>query len=444
MKKRKFIALLGSLILVVALLVPLMTGCTEPTSGRPTITLGAPLSLGYPDGVCARDNLELAIDEINGGAGVDVGGTAYDFVLKTLDTRDLEPGVPTSEALAAVENLVLLQGAEFLIGGPIRSEAALATMDTIYNLAVGGDPVVALWSAGFLSPCFKCRFSGYPPPGDPPCSPLAANYTKYKYCFRAQGGAGPLGTECVELCEKISNDEGLGKEAHVMVQNVAHAVGAIMGTVKPGLEGLGWNVTVDMFPTGTIDFSSELLAANATGVPFLIPWFDMPESANCIKQWYDYQLPMLPVGLVVPAHDSLAWTSFGGKCEYLVNCYPKAGVTPINAQATDYIALYEAEINPAGPGLTWVAPVCYQAIHLLKDAIEDAGTLDVDDVITAMEATNTTGVYGLMQFADHDMVCTQDPATGATTTWTQWIAGARVPVYPTAVKDADVVLPSWM
>ena len=441
MKSRKSIALLGSLILVVALVLPLTAGCGGPAG--PTITLGAPLALGYPDGVCARDNLELAITEINDAGGVDVGGTAYYFDLVTLDTRDLEPGVPVSEALLAVENLVLSQGAEFLVGGPIRSEAALAAMDTIYDLANGGNPVVAVWAAGFLSPCFKCRFSGCPPPGDPPCSPLAANYTKYKYCFRAQGGAGPLGTECVELCEKISNDEGLNKEAHVMVQNVAHAVGAIMGTVKPGLEGLGWNVTVDMFPTGTIDFSSELLAANATGVPFLIPWFDMPESANCIKQWYDYQLPMLPVGMVVPAHDSLAWTSFGGKCEYLVNCYPKAGVTPINAQATDYIALYEAEINPAGPGLTWVAPVCYQAVHLLKDAIEDAGTLDVDAVITAMEATNTTGVYGLMQFADHDMVCTQDPATGAITTWTQWVAGARVPVYPTAVATGTVQRPPW-
>ena len=45
-----------------------------------------------------------------------------------IDTRDLEPGVPVSEALLAVEKLILEKKADFIIGGPVRSEAALAAM----------------------------------------------------------------------------------------------------------------------------------------------------------------------------------------------------------------------------------------------------------------------------------------------------------------------------
>jgi branched-chain amino acid transport system substrate-binding protein len=36
--------------------------------------------------------------------------------------------VPVSEALLAVEKLILDKKADFLIGGPVRSEAALAAM----------------------------------------------------------------------------------------------------------------------------------------------------------------------------------------------------------------------------------------------------------------------------------------------------------------------------
>ena len=57
------------------------------------------------------------------------GGKQRPFMVEVIDTRDLEPSVPVSEALIAVEKLILEKKADFLIGGPIRSEAALAAMD---------------------------------------------------------------------------------------------------------------------------------------------------------------------------------------------------------------------------------------------------------------------------------------------------------------------------
>lgn len=82
----------------------------------------------------------------------------------------------------------------------------------------------------------------------------------------------------------------------------------------------------------------------------------------------------------------------------------------------------------------------------MKDALERAGSLDDAAVIAALEATDMTGVYGKIAFdANHDMTCTTDPATGAITTWVQWIDGERVTVYPEAIGDpGDIVLPPWM
>jgi len=414
-----------SLALVLAIST-VAIGCTEPVEPEVEyITLGAPLPITYNDGLSTLRNLNLAVDEINAAGGFDVGGTTYQFKIEVLDTADLNPTVPASDVLAVVESLILSKYADFIIGGPLRSECALATMDTVSE-----HETVTIWSAGFLSPGQASKFSGDP--------------DKYKYCFRTQGSVVPVVVESVSIMESIAADKGLAKTAYIMVQDVAHARAGGDG-VKAGLEAVGWTVLgYDKIPTGTTDFSTMLNSAEASGAKFLWLNFDMPESVFLIKDWYNREMDMLPVGFVVPAHDSLSWTVFGGKCEYLVNCYVKAGITPINSQAAHYIDLYESE-HGVEPGLTWVAPVSYQVVYILKDALERAGSLDDDAVIAALEATDMVGVYGKIAFdANHDMVYSMDPTEGAITTWVQWIDEERVTVYPEVVKTDDVELPPWM
>ena len=440
--KNKILLISIALVLVISTVV---IGCGgEPIPKPPIeyeyIKLGAPLPELYNDGISARNNLQLAVDEINEAGGLVVGGVNYKFQLEVLDTNDLNPTVPATDVVAVVENLITAKNVDFIIGGPLRSETALATMELVAD-----EEVVMISSAGFLSPCFSCKTTGcdIPPcpaalyPGDP---------DRYKYCFRTQGGAGPITEESLTLMEAIAADKGLDKTAYLMTQDVAHARGAGAG-LKGLLEGAGWTVEgLDFVPSGATDFSTELDNAGASGADFLWLNFDMPESVFLVKEWANREMDMLAIGLIVPAHDSKAWSVFGGKCEYLVNIYPKAGVTPINSQASHYIDLYEAEISTAGPGLTWVAPVSYQVVYILKDALERADSLDDAAVIAALEATDMVGVYGKIAFdANHDMTCTTDPSTGAISTWVQWIDGERVTVYPDAIGDpGDIVLPPWM
>jgi len=428
-RKPVFLTLAVGMCLVLILAVlPFMGACAPaPTPGGEPIALGCPLSIGFPDGVSALNNIELAVNEINAKGGVDVAGVKRPFKVEVMDTRGLEPGVPTSEALLVVEKLILDKKVDFIIGGPIRSEAALAAMDIISKYGR-----VSILSAGVLTPAYDKK--------------VAEDYDKYKYCFRTTGSVVPMIGESVSILESMKEEFGFDK-AFIMVQDVAHARAA-GDAIKAGLEEKGWNIVgYEKYPTGSSDFSVGLLKAKDAGAQVLFLWFDMPEGSILLKQWYDMELAALPCGFVVAAHDSTFWEAVEGKCAYLVNAYCKAGIAPTDAipLAEKYIKSYKKEFG-VDPGLTWVAPVSYQVVYILKDAIERAGSIDTDAVIAALETTDMMGVYGRIKFdpKSHQIVYSMDPAEGAVGCWAQWIDGKRVIVYPTKAATAPIELPPWM
>ncbi|TFG39191.1 MAG: ABC transporter substrate-binding protein, partial [Syntrophobacterales bacterium] len=111
------------------------------------IVIGCPLSMAFLYGWDAERGATLAIEEINAAGGVVVGGEKRPFKIEVIDTRDLEPGVPVSEALLAMEKLILDKKADFIIGGPVRSEAALAAMPLLSKYKK-----VSILTTGALTP----------------------------------------------------------------------------------------------------------------------------------------------------------------------------------------------------------------------------------------------------------------------------------------------------
>ena len=134
------------------------------------IVIGAPLATAFLYGWDAERAIRLAVEEINAKGGVNVGGKKRPFEVVVMDTRDLEPGVPVSDALLTVEKLILEKKADFIIGGPVRSEAALAAMDLLSKYKK-----VSILTTGALTPAYHAR--------------VAENYDKFKYCFRISGEA---------------------------------------------------------------------------------------------------------------------------------------------------------------------------------------------------------------------------------------------------------------
>jgi branched-chain amino acid transport system substrate-binding protein len=99
-------------------------------------------------------------------------------------------------------------------------------------------------------------------------------------------------------------------------------------------------------------------------------------------------------------------------------------------------------VEPEGLGTS----SSYMAVYVLKDAIERAGSLDADAVITAMENTDMMGVYGRLRFdpGSHQVIRADNPEDGAVGSILQWQDGKRVVVYPASIATGSIQLPPWM
>jgi len=399
---------------------------TQAMAEKPII-IGAPLSTAYLYGWDAERGIKLAVDEINAKGGVDVAGKKRPFKVEVIDTRDLEPGVPVSEALMAVERLILNKNADFILGGPNRSEAALAAMSLLSK-----HKKISIVSSGVLTPKYHKL--------------VAEKYDKFKYCFRIHGEAVHLVGEMMANFMDLKEKHNLTK-IFIIAQDVSHARGAakVMGKVAGGK---GFEITgTEIFPTGTTDFSMGLLKAKSTGTQIINIWMDMPESAILLKQWYDLKIPALPFGSTLAAAEQPGfWKATGGKGEYTLCNVVNAGNAPSDATpwTMKFYNAYAKKwgVEPEGLG----SSSSYMAVYALKEAIERAGSIDSDKVVTALEQTDIMGVYGRLRFdpKSHQVIFAKDPKDGAVGSILQWQDGKRVVVFPKSIAKGSIQLPPWM
>lgn len=412
---------------LVLLTMMLALSATSVVAAEPPIVLGCPLSTAFLYGWDAERGFILAVEEINAAGGVNVGGKKRPFKVETIDTRDLEPGVPVSEALLAVEKLILDKKADFIMGGPVRSEAALAAMPLLSKYKK-----VSILTTGSLTPKYHAM--------------VAEQYDKFKYCFRIHGEAKNLVGEMMTNFASLKEKYGFSN-LFIIAQDVSHARGAAE-IIKDIAGKKGWNVTgLEVFPTGATDFSMALLKAKDTKTEIINIWMDMPESAILLKQWYDMKVPALPFGSTLAAAEQPGfWKATEGKGEYTLCNVVNAGNAASDATPWT-MKFYDAytkrwNVEPEGLG----ASSSYMAAYVLKDAIERAGSLNSDAVVTALEQTDLMGVYGRLRFdpKSHQVIPASDPKEGAVGSILQWQAGKRVVVFPASIAKGEILLPPWM
>jgi branched-chain amino acid transport system substrate-binding protein len=422
--KAKNLAFLVVLFAAVFLILP-----PHQAAAEKPIVLGCPLSTAFVYGWDAERGIKLAVEEINAKGGVNVGGKKRPFKVEVIDTRDLEPGVPVSEALLAVEKLILEKGANFIMGGPVRSEAGLAAMDLLSK-----HKKVSILSTGVLTPKYHAR--------------VAKEYDKFKYCFRITGEAKwMVGGEIIPCLLEIGKKYKLNR-LFIMIQDVAHAR-AGGGIIAKVMAKKGWQVIgkPEIYPTGSTDFSMGLLKARREKADVILIWMDMPETSILLKQWYDMKIPALPFGSIIAAAEQPGfWKATEGKGEFCLANVVNAGNAPSNATpwTMKFVKAYKKKygLEPEAYGTS----TSYMAPYVLKDAIERAGSLDSAAGIAALEKTDMVGVYGRIRFdpKSHQIIPSRDPKEGAVGTIFQWQAGKRTVVFPKSIAVGEIMLPPWM
>ncbi|MGQ9825454.1 MAG: ABC transporter substrate-binding protein [Desulfotomaculales bacterium] len=393
------------------------------------IILGMPTALGSMEGADCLRAVKLAIKEINAKGGVSVGGVKRPLDVVAMDTREHEAGIPVNDALAALEKLITEKKPAAIVVGAFRSEVLLASMDLIAKYKIPYICTIA------MTPEFEKKIEG--------------DYNKYKYMFRMGINSPYFVSAMTNPLAYMQKQFGF-KKIYFLYQDVLWARAAADGLSK-WAKGNGWEVVgQDAYPTGSSDFSASLTKAKAGGAQIVFPIFDMPQSAVLIKQSKSMEVPALVFGYIAPLGPASAWKTFNGEIEGMVNLENELGPIAVKSVpksvefdqnfGKEYGEKARLKMAPHGVG------PAYDAVYVLAEAIERANSLDPDKIVAELEKTDKDGVIGKIRFnKNHQVVFGTDPKEAAITPVYQWRSpGVRVPVYPEAVAEGKIELPSTM
>jgi branched-chain amino acid transport system substrate-binding protein len=392
--------------------------------GKPII-VGAPVPRASAYGQNGERGMILAAEEINAAGGVSVAGVMRPLKLEIMDTRDEEPGVPTSEVLLAIEKLILQKKSDVIVGGPCMSECGMAAMDLYARYKI-----IDIVSIGCYTPSWDQK--------------VGSDLEKYKYSFRASGSVKSYIKEGLDLLNQIKGKFGFNKmfvsiDDSLMCRKAAGIVEKL--AVKGGWEIVGR----DKHPIGTTDYSMALSECKKSGAQVLFMWAYSPETSILLKQWSDMEVPALPLGFIGAAEDPGFWKATDGKGAYTVVTLSETGNVPNNLmpQTMKFYNNFEKRWNVPPRSTGCVS--AYEALYVLKDAVERAGTLKKDPLIAALEKTNLPAVRGTIRFdQNHQIIYGYDPKTSVLGCWVQWQDGERVQIFPELAATGSIKMPPWL
>jgi branched-chain amino acid transport system substrate-binding protein len=387
------------------------------------IIIGMPSFLmSYVGSDCLKA-VTLAVEEINAKGGVSIKGVKHPLKLEASEIRDGAPGVPVPEALLGIEKTILEKKVHGIVVGPYRSESLLAAMDLLakYKVPMLGSIAV--------TPASEKK--------------LMEDPEKYKYVFRVCANAANIVGNMTGALGFLSKEFGF-KKAFLMVQDVLWARGTASG-VEAYFKKEGWEVLgMETFPTGASDFSSALMKVQQTGAQVIVPIFEMPESVVLVNQWNSIKVPALMAGHMGPLTGPQGWKLFGEKINGLINSgIMEAGNIPMK-KIPKSVEFYEAYKKRWGVEVdSGHAPSpSYDAVYILAEAIERAGSVEPDAVVAAIQKTDRFGAIGRIRFGkSQQVVYGFDPKETALGCIFQWRQGMRIVVYPETVAEGKIQLP---
>ncbi|MDY7037855.1 MAG: ABC transporter substrate-binding protein [Thermodesulfobacteriota bacterium] len=422
---------------VILLLSLTHTAHAGKESGR-TIKLGiiGPLSFVAGEGIV--QGATMAVEEINRSGGVRVGNNKYNIEIVKVDDNCLRS---VSDAVSAMERLITVDKADFVIGG-FHSESVLAQQDVI---ADHKKIFIDTGSASLKQP-----------------SRLAKDYNRFKYYFRINinsiaAGRAMLGN-AVMIANKVREELGVKVPRVALLLEKLLWVEPIVKLCQAKLPKMSMEVAGTWRPSSmATDLTAEWTAIKASNSHMVLQIASGPAGTVGPRQWGELQVPAALFGTNIQAMQGGHWKTTNKKCNYeatVCNLGP-AEITPKT------LPFYDAFDKKYGGYLLYIVATVYDAVNVLREAIERAGTLDSDTVVKELEKANFIGVIGRIVFEPpgHKFPHIIRMAPGyCTLVGFQWIDGKQVVVWPDGRAllgdksyvglryggTKDYVLPPWM
>jgi branched-chain amino acid transport system substrate-binding protein len=362
---KRIVFLVVAILLVMGLVLP---GCGGTPEGegeqpdtRPAVTFAIAEAMTDITGINAWNGATMAQDEINKGAGINVGGVYHKVALVKVDTNEVV-GSP-DEGVTALQ--AVIDDVDFVLGG-FRTEKV-----TVYR-EVAMDAGKIMMCCGAATGALQYS--------------VTKNYDRYKYWFKvtpynenflAQSLFRIVGTFTSQLKDKliaagdtVNADYKLTADTPIRVaiisEDAVWCAGLVIileGQAKAkGYEVVGsWKVS----PTAT-DISTELTAIEKTKPHLILPVFSGPVGITFVNQRAGLGIPAMVIGINVPVQVKSAWTETDGKCngDMLLDTWGD-GMTQ-TAKTKAFFDTYVSKYNEY-PGY---CAATYDAVLSLKEEIE--------------------------------------------------------------------------
>ena len=352
---------------------------------------------------------EMARDEINKAGGISVGGRKRMIELVRADTNEIQ-SVP--DATNAIERVITRDKVDYLIGG-FRSEAVLAMQEVAMD--------------------YKEIFLGAGAADARLGENVEKNYDRYKYWFRVTPTKAP---DLFRTLMAVLNDIGQQVRTSLKTETPKVAIVAekavwtepIVKGVQATLPKMKMEIVGTWQPSAiATDVTAELAAIERSGADIVFTLLSGPVGISLGRQMGERSMKAVAFGINVEGQKDEFWQAAAGKANYVstLDTFAEVETTP---KTVPFVRAFKQRYGKAP---TYNAAT-YDAIMILKAAIERAGSMDADKLVPVIEKMEHVGAAGTDTWDKrHDLVWAVGKTTGIAV---QWQDGKKVPFWPPQIK----------
>jgi len=365
MGKRQLIA-----ILVVAMVAASLMGCAETKKEPIKIGVLAPLT-GAPAraGNAMANAAKMAEADINTKGGL-LGRPVKIIVYDTEDKP--ETGKLVAERAILQDKVVALVGI-------FRSEISMVVAEVV------ADNKVPLIVGTAQTPAYAKL--------------VEKDYNRYKYLFRSTTNATILGNFLSDfIMEYLAPKYGV-KKIGFLTEDVLWARG--LTKIETGrLEARGFEVKSWLVPLGVTEIP-EMKEMENWGADVIFPVFSSDNGYLVTKTWHDQKINAILLGVNNPIASPEAWEKTEGRCEFETTAFASTVIKyPVTDEVVPWAERYMEKYGPEGINQ---AADTYEALQVVFQAIEKAGTTDADKLVEVLEKNEFNTLRGKIKFAkNHD------------------------------------------
>lgn len=267
---------------------------------------------------------------------------------------------------------------------------------------------------------------------------VAENKERFKYWFRVMHTTDDIAESVGDFIVNYFHKERGYTKGAILSENAVWAQG-VLPTIKENMEAGGIEIVAEeFFDLDTKDFKPMLTKINRSDAEFILDLSSHVDGAIYVKQWGELKGPTM-AGLNASGTSSRFWKDTDGNAVSHVDLIQgsyRAALTPKTIDwYDDYVEAFD--VSP-----DYTSGYTYDALYILKEAIEAADSTKPDDLVEALESTDFTGVSARWVFEDnHNSKFGPGYRVMGMTQWRE--DGSREVIWPEDIKTGDYITPPW-